>query len=433
MKYTIGLDFGTHQTKCCVEERDKNYKRYYFLSFMNKSGQFEYRLPSVVQVTKEEKLEYGFIDSASNARVFRYFKQGAFNPIDSGWNESINPSLVSIWYLTYLILCLKAKLGKYFDINIGIPTDSTSYIMKKNIAVQLIYTAYYLAEKVFKENMEDFLNATYFDLLRVTPFNQFTEAKSKEICNEYGIKVFPEAWACLRPLLRSKRLTNLNLMIDIGGGTTDISLFSVVNDDNKTVLKLFYYTSVNLGLNYLYKNPALMEKNFEMLENSLDLQNVNTYNSLIDKKLNTFMRKFESEFRFAAQGMFDMDDIDKAIKDKQTIYVGGGSTIKILRQKKRHFQDVRLIDDRDWEKNIISDYQDVRLICPILATSYGLAISELDGSIDTQNNLHSLFDGIRKAASEKRQAMVNKRNTSESSFGKALGGFNYTDDWDAMK
>lgn len=433
MKYTIGLDFGTHQTKCCVEERDNNYKKYYFLSFMNTSGQFEYRLPSVVKVTKDDKLEYGFIDSASNARVFRYFKQGTFNPEDSVWNESINASIVSIWYLTYLILCLKSKIGKYFDINIGIPTDSTSYAKKKNIAVQLLDTAYHLAEKVFKENMEDFLNATYLELLHVTPYKQITEEKCKEICKEYGIRVFPEAWACLRPLLRSKRLTNLNMMIDIGGGTTDISLFSVVNDGDKTVLKIFYYTSVNRGLNYLYKNPALMERTFEMLENSLDMQNVNIYNSLIDKKLKNFMYQFESEFRFAAQGMFDIEEIDETIKDKQTIYVGGGSTYKNLRQKRRHFQDVRLIDDRDWEKNNISDYQEVRLICPILATSYGLAISEDEGSINTQNNLYSLFDGIRKAARYKREAMEIKRNTSESSFGKNLGGFNYMDDWDAMK
>lgn len=435
MNYTIGLDFGTHQTKCCVEERDKNYRKYYFLSFMNTDGELEYRLPSVIKVKKDKRLEYGFFNSASNDRVFRYFKQGTFNPEDSNWNESIEASVVSIWYLTYMIFCLKAKVGKYFDINIGVPTDSTTYIKKRIIAAELLKAAYYLAEEVYKDDMRSFLNATYEELLHETPREVFNEEECNEFCKDYGIRVFPEAWACLRPLLRSKRLTTLNMMIDIGGGTTDISLFSVVKEDSNLILKIFYYTSVNLGLNYLYKNPALMEKGYETSENSLSLLNVHHYNAMINRRLQNFMIQFESAFKSAALGMFDKDDIDVTIRDKQTIYVGGGSIFGILRQKRNHFQDVRQIDARDWDKNNIVDYQEMSLLCPILATSYGLAISEgnVMGTVIPTDNLSSLFDGIRKAAHDRRIEIESKKYNSESSFGKALGGFNYMDDWDAMK
>ncbi len=435
MNYTIGLDFGTHQSKFCVEKREGRNQEFEFVAFWNGKDKYEYRLPSVIKLNEDDTLEYGFFDSDSKDRIFRYFKQATFNPKGSEWNETIDAPTVSVWYLTYIILYFYDRLGKFFNINIGIPTDSISFEEKEKIAVGLIVAAYHLAEDVYNKSMEAFLNATYQELLNRT--NTKIEIDTKKMCKFYGIKVFPEAYACLRPLLLNNRLTTLNMMIDIGGGTTDISLFSVVkirrNGKEDKILRIYYYTSVNLGLNNLYKEAVQMEKGYYTNDDALNGNDVNRYNKEIDRKLSSFMSEFESAFTWAAQGMFSLNDIDTAIRDKQTVYVGGGSVFDSLRNKREHFTDVRLMSTKDWKVNLIKKFKEMDSLCPILSTAYGLAISSDDDNIETDNNLNSLFDGIRQAAFYKKEELKQKRNSQQSSFGRDLGGFNYMDDWDAMK
>ena len=60
-RYKIGLDFGTHQTKICIEDSsDKRNKRYSFHQFIDSEGHSHWTLPSVVQVNKDRTLSYGF-------------------------------------------------------------------------------------------------------------------------------------------------------------------------------------------------------------------------------------------------------------------------------------------------------------------------------------------------------------------------------------
>ena len=62
-RITVGLDFGTHQTKICVENKmDVNNPIYSFLSFTNEQGQRSVILPSIVQINKDDTLSYGFVD-----------------------------------------------------------------------------------------------------------------------------------------------------------------------------------------------------------------------------------------------------------------------------------------------------------------------------------------------------------------------------------
>jgi len=437
MKYTIGLDLGTHQTKCCVEERDKNYQRFYFAQFANTIGQNKYCLPSVVKLKTDGTLEYGFFSSKPGEKVFRYFKQATFNPKGTRWDETIDPRYISVWYLTYLILCLKKIVGaKYFNINMGIPTDSADFPAKKMKAVGLLEEAYRLAENVYDEDINQFLSASFTTLKAITNIHVGTE----QTCKNLGIKVFPEAWACLRPLLSSNKITTLNMMIDIGGGTTDISLFSVVKEKRfgvlTSVLKIYYFNSINLGLNYLYSDPIHMENGIKTEEHHLDRSKVVTYNSEVDSSLSNFMYRLEKEFRNAARGMFNDSELDQCIRNKQSIYVGGGSVFKSIRKARKHFSDVRLINTKDWKMENIQSFEGMLELCPILSTSYGLAISQDEGTIDTSYNLRSLFDGIRKAADIRIEAAREKANRKlpyKSSFGKEQGGMDYGLDYDAWK
>ena len=62
--WKIGLDFGTHYTKICVEDStDKRNKRYRFLKYKDQKGEPQYVFPSVVQINKDNTLSYGFVDT----------------------------------------------------------------------------------------------------------------------------------------------------------------------------------------------------------------------------------------------------------------------------------------------------------------------------------------------------------------------------------
>lgn len=59
MAITVGLDFGTHQTKICIENSDNpHHKTYEFLDWGNGC----HALPSVIQINKDHTLSYGKIN-----------------------------------------------------------------------------------------------------------------------------------------------------------------------------------------------------------------------------------------------------------------------------------------------------------------------------------------------------------------------------------
>lgn len=62
----VGLDFGTHQTKVCVQvtpDEGHGQPRYEFFKFVDLLGKEEYFLPSVIQINSDDTLSYGFVDS----------------------------------------------------------------------------------------------------------------------------------------------------------------------------------------------------------------------------------------------------------------------------------------------------------------------------------------------------------------------------------
>ena len=66
------MDFGTHQTKICVEEKDRLETKYSFITFKDNKGNTSYVLPSIIKLDKNERLTYGFIDNGDGI-IIRYF------------------------------------------------------------------------------------------------------------------------------------------------------------------------------------------------------------------------------------------------------------------------------------------------------------------------------------------------------------------------
>lgn len=61
----VGLDFGTHQTKICIQRRpDEGHgiPEYEFFQFTDQKGKEQFFIPSIIQINKDDTLSYGFVD-----------------------------------------------------------------------------------------------------------------------------------------------------------------------------------------------------------------------------------------------------------------------------------------------------------------------------------------------------------------------------------
>ena len=71
MSYTIGFDFGTHQTKICVEDSSNPFEKIYeFVTFEKMDGTTTVLFPSIVQINNNDTLSYGFVEK-EKCKIFR--------------------------------------------------------------------------------------------------------------------------------------------------------------------------------------------------------------------------------------------------------------------------------------------------------------------------------------------------------------------------
>lgn len=419
---TVGLDFGTHQTKVCIEHKDGVELNYTFMKFSDIYHRDYYTFPSLIGVGKDGLLSYGYLPRRYDGRIIRYFKQSAFRPSPSSMPQ-VNAMYFSTWYLAYILFDLEDKYGQEFTIQMGAPTDSAHVNQAKAIATRLIASAYRLVEEVFANDKGKFLATPMRELVELTNLIPY----SQEIKDEYGLLVFPEAYACLKPLISQGKLANgMSLMIDIGGGTTDISFFTI--EGNKP--QVYDFCSINKGLNYLTganeSNQTGTEINVQDASQIIQGRRV-VYINELNQVCDTLRSKLQKEFRL--QTSLSMHRLLDALKNRPLVYCGGGSTFKTLRVSYGGYQDKKQISHKEWNMKSIRDMDEIidEGLCPILSTAYGLAISTENDNIKMKP-FKDIFEGIRGYEEEHHY-----KTTRNTSFGSAYGGFNYADDWDAWK
>ena len=419
---TVGLDFGTHQTKVCVEHKDGVELTYTFMKFVDTYHRDFYTLPSLVGVGKDGLLSYGFLPRRYDGRIIMYFKQRAFRPSPSSMSQ-VNAMYFSTWYLAFILFDLEEKYGQEFTIQMGAPTDSAHVHQAKVIATRIIASAYKLVEEVFANDKEKFLATSMKELTELTKLVPY----SQEIKDEYGLLVFPEAYACLKPLISQGKLANgMSLMIDIGGGTTDISFFTI--EGNKPQVYDFY--SLNKGLNFLTganeSKRAGTEVNVQDASEIIQGRRVAYINEL-NRVCDTLRSKLQKEFK--QQTGLSMHRLLDALKNRPLVYCGGGSTFKTLRVSYGGYQDKKQISHKEWNVKSIKDIDEIidEELCPILSTAYGLAISTENDNI-VMKPFRDIFEGVRGYEEEHHH-----KTSRDTIFGSAYGGFSYADDWDAWK
>ncbi len=467
-KIRIGLDFGTHQTKICVQripDEGHGEPNYEFFQFLDLEGQKQYFLPSVIQINEDNTLSYGYVDKNRKKKEpeepqkesieleeefdvadlserlydkyatednnpedmyllgnmlqirlqkvkarnklkieesdrlydeqlrqcrelkneFRYFKQATF--IGGEWNRTspITSRTLCIWYLAYVIFLLEEKYGTNFSINMGVPADEESYDVKKRLAMEILASSYYLVEDVYRNVFIDFLNEKVDVLLEKTENKRY----SQELKEEYLFNIFPEAYASLTALTsRGKLPTGMSLTADIGGGTTDISFFTI--EDGLPMIYKFW--SIPRGLNYVAERSGFdysegdfsKRAHMDVIEKFNRKKHELVYNLVADLK-----RKIQDETSIPLQNLKD------ALKDRILVYSGGGSTYKFLTKPIDTFTDVRVVDASIWKEENVKDKNHVSKLSLLLTTAYGLSIGENDEDVKLKS-YSTLFTHLPK-------------------------------------
>ena len=65
MDITLGLDFGTHQSKLCLSYMPNNEQIYEFLDFVKPDGTKTFLFPSIIQINKDDTISIGFVDRSN--------------------------------------------------------------------------------------------------------------------------------------------------------------------------------------------------------------------------------------------------------------------------------------------------------------------------------------------------------------------------------
>ncbi len=469
----IGLDFGTHQTKVCVQrtpDEGHGHPVYEFFKFKDLKGKDNFFLPSIVQINDDDTLSYGFIDSQKerskniepilkplpeplvfdeesefsrlvgryfvdgmtekelniiksivkerhktlssdyqkelarikeeNAKalsaykgkrdVFRYFKQATFS--EREWPYPIDYRLISIWYLSFVIICLEDKYGQNFSINMGIPASYDTFENKKREAISILSSAYKLVEEVYKNDKESFMSESIDNLINKTVIVPF----SKEYKEFFGINIFPEAYASMAPLTSREKITRgMCLAVDIGGGTTDVSFFTI--KDQKP--QIYKFWTIHKGLNYIAEQSGYDYQNFNFDENA-EGGVIRKYNSektsLIDRLYEDLTKAIKEKDKYKSQ-------IRLRLENGVVVYNGGGSIYGPLTTgMKTYFNDVKIIEGDMWKEENIIDMDKVVKYCKILTTSYGLSLCRKDDEVilHDYNELFS-FLGIENESSSR--------------------------------
>lgn len=530
MSFTCGLDFGTHQTKVCVEDAlNPAQKIYEFIEFKSLDGK-TVLLPSIVQINTDETVSYGFYDRTKCKMIFdegtekpkldllpepqlelphkpekptypeepekecenksllvrwienitnrekkkytaelnrwkevcqqieddynkeyavykkmadekiaeyssqimhwrnenhkrkekysielekiakeklryRYFKQATFTN-NSTWTHSIRPEIITAWYLANILLTLQEKYGEEFFVQMGIPSGMTKSVLnsQKNKAYCILIAAYKLVYKY--KTKESFLGESYKSLLKNT---SISKTYSHQELSDYGLFVMPEAYAGLSSITQQKRVQNgMSLLVDIGGGTTDIAFFTINEDGDQP--DIHAVVSFPKGLNYIFEHFIKKEKNRTLSEaqklfmekegdESIFQEGISKYHGQLKNEVKKLVEEVQRSFEFRKQfHRLQISNFTDAIKNRPVIFCGGGSIYKSMQSTIESFTDIKRINKNLLNIPFVKNKNIKRNLYTILATSYGLSVPIEDDIKLTP--IDEIFSHIEKSSTQ---------------------------------
>jgi len=304
--------------------------------------------------------------------VFRSFKQMVFSE-GYDWRFEIDPMLISTWFLCYVFFELDRDYGtQSLDVCMGTSSGQDNWKKNKEKASQIILTVYDLIENVFNHDRDNFDSMTIDELKKVTEIKEFSQTAK----DENHIWVFPEAYANLHPLAKQKRFgTGVNAVVDIGGGTTDISIF-IAPPSKKVKTEIFDYVSIPYGVN------------------AIDKKGKEIHFDAVNKTINKLSR--DIIYHAYSVGV-KQSEAAEIVSKRPIVYTGGGSMIPELRRQYQGFTDIIHNGEPLLDKYSFFEADEIREQIPMLSTALGLALCENnDESIPLIITYEILFETVEE-------------------------------------
>lgn len=322
--------------------------------------------------------------------VYRYFKQATF--VSYNWNYQIEAKDLSVLYLAHIIFKLENRFGSDFAIQMGVPASEKTFSRLKSYASGLLIQAIRLVEEIFENDFDRFIRMPYDELLKLIPRFEYSD----ELKYQYGIMILPEAYASLRSVTANGRIPRgMSIMLDIGGGTTDISFFVIEENGEPHV---YHFESIPKGLNYFleygenYIADFSVKRELEDLPSSVFSKAYQEYKTLIDrivKGLTNFLHDDTISRGFSKHSFTD------AIQNRPVIYTGGGCYDTRMRKSVLDFTDVIHLNKGILRIPNVVKEQLIDIPYSIMATSFGLSISITSDDIQVSKK-EELFAKYRK-------------------------------------
>ena len=211
-------------------------------------------------------------------------------------------------------------------------------------------------------------------------------------------------------------------MIDIGGGTTDISFFTIEKDKPQ----VYAFFSLDKGLNFLTHADDEIKPGVDSnvaSASEIDPRRLKYYQKEIRKVCSIIRNDLHKQLK--AQTSFMPRTLNNALRGRPLVYSGGGSTFKILRSVYDTYEEIKLISDKEWNDKSVEDIEYIikDKLCPILSTAYGLAISTENDNIEMKP-FSDIFAHLRSSKDGSHIVF----NPEEDKYKRSV----YSD-WDALK
>ncbi len=373
----------------------------------------------VDRITAEYEKRYAFwLQHQTEYRILRYFKQAAFTSSLQWTQNEVSAEILSVWYLTYLLLFVRRYVKERFNevfeesvsVQMGVPSgldDGASRIIQYR-GQRLLVAARQLMELF--SHPDEMTTISYKELLLKT---NFPDGNIAEQAEQYGFVIIPEAFAGLRSLTYSRRLTrgNMHLLVDIGGGTTDIAFFTI---DESLMPTIHSVVSLHKGLNFVLERFVAEHPEYSMGEAQKLIRTrtamfdsaISQYTNILRNELNAIVSNVITVFyKSTKTSKLGISKLLEAMSGRPIVYSGGGSIFPCMRISNQYFSDQKLVDKNSlniqhlWNQNIEP------VLYSILATAYGLSIPALN-DIRTMD-MYQLWGGLSK------RAKMEKNKTNE--------------------
>jgi len=419
MNVRVGLDFGTHQTKVCVNyQKPGQVQVFEFINFGTKDSPNLF-LPSILNIHEDDRISVG--NSAHASKSYRYFKiasaeDEAFRGI-SGLDESkehydldrfdsISPELLSIIFLTHTIGIIKdrfeksqkpaenkSKKGSFLGRFLGGKDTNNDKVTDHDYFFQIGIPTEWSAEKnrwrrrKFEQILylaNDIIDTHSYSFIRDIPFNTMEDLVKKhyeilerklnysswiEIITNGKISAFPETAAGLTYLVKTEKIREgYYLALDIGGGSSDISFFRV--HANRT-FEYLASESLMIASNDVYteyrkastNNDSSIENVQQQLRNTSEtqLEMDEYYKHAYKHTMSKLSKKIKRIYNERVYWHFKKTVANQKFNDQSCYLYGGGSLLHRPTKGIGKLMDEILLHDQgtEWNLNATRTYAEV--------------------------------------------------------------------------